>query len=345
MSHFDESANELHELLSALCDGQIRKDQFQRLEELVCEDPQSRWRYVRYLNLHANLSRHVQIDMDDLTLPRVDTEPTPQELALAATENHEFESDQKDLATKTNSSNRGWSTNLKVAYLAAAVVILFFLVTADSFLPRNSVSSQAFATVLQQLHSASVISYIAEFQEGGAIIRTVEAMHLQPDLVREESPDGQIRIIDLSKRRSITIDPNAQRAVVLREVNVVRTYKQERFLDKIREYIERIRTNPLSTDRYLGVQKIDGRTAEGYEMRKPTQVQTLWVDVESGLLTQMEIAAPDDPGCSLVMRNFRFEVESHESLFSVEPPQGYDVSYETMESNLQVDDKVKMIPR
>ena len=343
MSDFDGSTYELHELLSALCDGQISEDQFQRLEELVCEDPQSRWHYVRYLNLHANLSRHVQIDMNGLTIPHVDTEPAFQESELAAIENHEFGSVQKDLAPTSNSSRRGWSKHLKVAYIAAAT--LFFLVIADSFSPKNSVSSQAFATVLEQLHSARVIACTAEFREGGAIIRTVEAMHLQPNLVREESSDGKIKVIDFSKRRSISIDTIHRTAVVLQEVNVVRTYKQERFLDKIREYIERIRTNPLSTDRYLGIQELDGRTAEGYEMRIPTQVQTLWVDVESGLLTQMEIAAPDDPGRSVIMRNFRFDVESHESLFSVEPPQGYDVSYETMESTLQVDDKVKMIPR
>ena len=343
MNHFDGSDNELHELLSALCDGQISEDEFQRLEEIVCEDPQSRWHYVRYLSLHVNLSRHVQMDMDDLTLPHVDSEPTLPEIELAATEKHGFGSDQKDLATKTNSSRRGWSKKLKVAYAAAA--ILFFLVIADGFSPKNSSSSQAFATVLEQLHSARAIACIAEFQEGGAIVRTVEAMHLQPNILREESSDGKIRIIDIAKRRSISIDTIRRTAVVRQELDVVRTYKQERFLDKIREYIERIRTDPLSTDRYLGTQEIDGRTAEGYEMRIPTQVQTLWVDVESGLLTRMEIAAPDDPGRSVIMRNFRFDVESRESLFSVEPPQGYEVSYETTESTLQVDDKVKMIPR
>jgi outer membrane lipoprotein-sorting protein len=349
MSLSDESFNELHQLLSALCDGRIRDDQTKRLEKLVCADPESRWYYVRHMHLHANLSRFVQVNLDDLTSACAGwftTEPDCQESAVGAVAETPIESCQKVSAPKIHSVRQGWPNYRRMAfYLSAAAVILILCLVTDGLLPKNSASSQVFASVLQQLRTAHVISYTAEFQEGGKITQTAEAMHLQPDRVREERPDGSIRIIDFSKHQCITIDPTHRKAVVLEEAHGSQTYRQERFLDKIKEYIERIRTNPLRTDHYLGKRNMGGKTVEGYEMRKPTQVQTLWVDVETGLLTEMKIATPDDPGRNVVMRNFRFDVETYESLFSVVPPPGFEVIFKTVEPTKQLDDRTEMIPR
>ena len=170
-------------------------------------------------------------------------------------------------------------------------------------------------------------------------------MHLQPDRVREELPDGKIKVIDFSKRRNITLDPRSRTAVVVIDTSPPQNYKPERFLDKVKECIQRIKTDPLRTDRYLGKRSLHGRTVEGFQMQKPTQVQTLWVDVETGLPSEMEIVALDNPGQSVVMRDFRFDVPSHESLFSVDPPPGYEVTFETVGPARPLDEKAKMIPR
>jgi hypothetical protein len=344
MNGHHRSSSELNELLSALCDNRIREDQFQRLEYLVLRDADLGWYYIRYMHMHNSLTRYVRIDPEVLaSLPLGDQSSHPNINALAVS-GSSITTAQLASLDSGHSTQQRWLPKGITRYVIAAAIILTFFVVVDR-LAKKSPSGVAFASALRQLNAARVISYTAEFKQDGKIERISESMHLQPDRVREELPDGRSKVIDFSKRKSITIDPVGRTALVVTDTNESPRYKPERFLDKVRECIERIRTDPRRTDRYLGIQSIHDRAREGFEMRKPTQVQTLWVDVDTGLLAEMEIVAADDSGQSVLMRNFEFEVESYESLFSVDPPPGYTVSYETVGPAKPLDDQAKMVPR
>jgi hypothetical protein len=50
-----DAADEMWELLNALCERRLTPAQAARLESLVLQDPEARWQYLTYLNLHGNL--------------------------------------------------------------------------------------------------------------------------------------------------------------------------------------------------------------------------------------------------------------------------------------------------
>jgi outer membrane lipoprotein-sorting protein len=346
MSVSHKSLSELNELLSALCDGPFEAAQFQRIEQLVREDAELRWYYIRYLHMHSSLARYVRVELDDA--PLLSMEPEAGALGIeAVTAGHSTDRTSAKVAADNGLVGRQHGRGRQLGRFAlAAMILVAGLVLIDQF-SMNSRSGKAFAAALRQLTTAKVICYTAEFKHRDVVERISESMHLQPDRVREELPDGKIKVIDFSKRRNITLDPVHRTAVVVSDAitNESPKLKPERFLDKIKEAIERIRTDPLRTDRYLGMQIVDGRKREGFQMRKPSQMQTIWMDVDTGLLAEMEIVSTDGSGRSITARNFQFDVESYESLFSVEPPPGYAVSYETVGPAKPLDEQAKMIPR
>jgi len=344
MNRKHESLDELDALLSALCDGAISDAQVHRLEQLVSADKGLCQYYIRYMQIQASLSRYVRTELDDGFSDGSDA-PSVRSSARQATQSSARTKSTRRLMLEKPVAVRGrWPSQRLSRYAVAACLLLACFIVLEG-LSRKSVSAKAFDVALQQFSTARVIEYLAEFKWDGKIVRVSESMHLQPDRVREELPDGKIKVIDFSKRRNITLDPRSQTAVVVIDTSPPQNYKPERFLDKVKEYIQRIKTDPLRTDRYLGKRDLDGRTVEGFQMQKLTQVQTLWVDIVTGLPSEMEIVSLDNPGQSVVMRNFRFDVQSHESLFSVDPPPGYKVTFETAEPARPLDEKAKMIPR
>jgi ferric-dicitrate binding protein FerR (iron transport regulator) len=56
MNPRDSSSNELRQLASALCDGEISRDQAQRLESLATQSPEALEHLLEYLELHAELA-------------------------------------------------------------------------------------------------------------------------------------------------------------------------------------------------------------------------------------------------------------------------------------------------
>lgn len=346
MSVSHKSFAELNELLAALCDGPFDADRFQRIEQLVRDDTDLRWYFIRYLHAHASLARYVRVELDDAPQHSFDSDTDGAAAEATVADHSASRASAKFTADcRTDGPKPRWGKQVG-RFSLAALILLAGLVCIDHF-TNYSRSGKAFAAVLRQLTTAKVICYTAEFKRHGVVERISESMHLQPDRVREELPDGKIKVIDFSKRRNITLDLVHRTAVVVSDAITDESpkLKPERFLDKIKEAIERIRTDPLRTDRYLGMQIVDGRKREGFQMRKPSQVQTIWMDVDTGLLAEMEIVSTDGSGRSITARNFQFDVESYESFFSVEPPPGYAVSYETVGPSKPLDEQAKMIPR
>jgi hypothetical protein len=293
--------------------------------------------------MQGTLSRYVRVDLDNCQPLAFDNQFDHPSVGSNAFLQGEQEPAPTESARGAAVMPGRLSLRRITKYAAAAAFIVACFIVAEGR-SKNSVSTKAFAVALRQLSTADVISYRAEFKEHGNLVRISNSMHLQPDRVREELPDGKVKVIDFSKRRNITLDTVRRTAVVVTDTSHPPNYKHERFLDKVKESIERIRTDPLRTDSYLGKRTVDGRIVEGFEMRKPTQMQTLWVDMNTGLPSEMEIVSLDDPGRSVVMRDFQFNVESYESLFSVDPPPGYEVTFEIVGPAEPLDDNAEMIP-
>jgi hypothetical protein len=332
MSSRPVPVGELQKLVSALCDGMIGAGELSRLEDLVCNDPEARWYYIRYMHLHANLSRYAQVGTHGGPASRlgrmVADSGSPEEQAefAASIDGNEsakgFQGDRRGAGLIRR--RRRW-----VPLLAAAAVILAAAGLAGWLFPGQTGSATTFATTWEQLSAARFIGFTAEIHRGGRRVEVMEAVLLQPDRMRQDLPGGEARIVDFTKGKMLTIHPAEKRAEIeiLEGISPRDGRPLENFVDNFRENIERMRTHRQLNERYLGKQEIEGRLAEGFEMRKQTEVQRLWVDIETGMPVRLKVADPDSPDNYFVIDDFRFDIELDESLFSVAPPPGYTVEY------------------
>jgi outer membrane lipoprotein-sorting protein len=76
----------------------------------------------------------------------------------------------------------------------------------------------------------------------------------------------------------------------------------------------------------LGEKLIDGRRLVGYRFTCPAEVITLWGDPTTVLPVRVETIMAMTPDMKVIMTDFEFNVAMDESLFSIEPPPGYDVT-------------------
>jgi hypothetical protein len=76
----------------------------------------------------------------------------------------------------------------------------------------------------------------------------------------------------------------------------------------------------------LGEKEIDGRQVVGFRISLPAAVFNVWGDPKTGLPVRMEATMALMPDMKVTMSDFAFNVEMDESLFSVEPPAGYEVT-------------------
>ena len=75
----------------------------------------------------------------------------------------------------------------------------------------------------------------------------------------------------------------------------------------------------------LGEKDIDGRRVVGFRISLPAAVFSVWGDPKTGLPVRIEATMAMMPNVKITMSDFEFNVDMDESLFSVEPPAGYEV--------------------
>ena len=75
----------------------------------------------------------------------------------------------------------------------------------------------------------------------------------------------------------------------------------------------------------LGEKDIDGRRVVGFRLSSPAAVISVWGDPKTGLPVRIEMTMAMMPNMKITMSDFEFNVDMDESLFSVEPPAGYEV--------------------
>ena len=76
----------------------------------------------------------------------------------------------------------------------------------------------------------------------------------------------------------------------------------------------------------LGKRELDdGQIAHGFHMKQGSKDWTVWADPESGLPIRVELSWGVFGAMTIVMSDFAFNIPVDESLFSLEPPEGYTI--------------------
>ncbi len=136
-----------------------------------------------------------------------------------------------------------------------------------------------------------------------------------------------IHIWDGGQGKSISLLPAQKRAEVFDDANK-RREKTPGGGDPVagwRSMLLDAHDRPDTKRESLGEKVIDGRQVVGFRISSPATVFEVWGDPKTGLPARVGWTTAAVPDVKCTMSDFEFNVDMDESLFSVEPPAGYEV--------------------
>ena len=249
--------------------------------------------------------------------------------------------------------------------LATAAAIFVLAVTGVALWFHGGGTTPAFADFLQPLLDAKTVKYkttvditspsaagmltmvglSAEMQKDLMKATTAEVMMLDANRMRTEWEMGdkskKVDIWDGGQGKQLMLEPAEKRATVWNYANVPkdktlngndrgsaspRRRPEEPWpVACFRSALLDARDKPDVKHESLGEKEIDGRQVVGFRISRPGMVMSVWGDPKTGLPVRIESTQAIMSNYKVTMSDFAFNVDMDESLFSVEPPAGYEV--------------------
>jgi len=216
--------------------------------------------------------------------------------------------------------------------IAAAAAVLIALIGLLSWLAPDRGTALAFADVADALANVRTAKWkmTSVVKRPNAEPETVEAvgMFLAPSHERTERTQmGQtsINIFDGQKNKGLALTPATKSAVVFDFKNMPAEAPLGKTFVGLRESALQAKTGDSSMAQQLGLRDIDGRRAEGFRMELGANVIEIWADPETSLPIRVEQSATGATEVRIVMTDFEVDLDLDESLFSLDPPEGYSV--------------------
>ena len=237
--------------------------------------------------------------------------------------------------------------NSRITRTAAAIVIVVGVFVAICYITRDTHSSVAFADVVKQMQQIRTATWteIGESHPpknlpqgaifvGGSHIR--RCAYKAPGYERQDTTqtlvDPQTRQPGEYKLVHI-IDRNMGKALLLNPRNMTATlnsFEAGAFQNPLCDVFLCPTSNVPLDAQSLGTQEIAGREAIGFRLLKKNDgtypwsgdITDIWVDAKTRLLVMLETGAADGRWM-FRLKDFAFNQELDDSLFSLDPPQGY----------------------
>lgn len=166
-------------------------------------------------------------------------------------------------------------------------------------------------------------------------VSDVRVFYKTLSLRREEHfDDGSIHIVDITEKpvRILRLEPETQKATL--------KVRFDMGTAKVRDMLAILADMRIHNAEKLGLQNIDGFQAVGFQRISEFNEITIWADVTVGLPVKIEVVYPKQKQ-KIVYRDFDFMMDTDDSLFSTEPPEGYDVKKEIVGLKLDVKEVTK----
>jgi hypothetical protein len=246
-------------------------------------------------------------------------------------------------------SLRSWRRIMRSPISRVAAAVIFVLALGGvALLLHGSVTAVSFAQVVEKV--LQVRSYQLKETDlvGDTVERTCDRYWIAPGRIRLEikDKDGKVQMVmiqerDSGKMKSLDLCPGEKVARVMSYVNFP---TGRSFFDEAHSLMLKAQKEKAEAAS-LGKKMIDGRRAVGYRVmfdNNDTQ-EDIWVDVETQLPIRIEITmvlddnaqgAPADGAkgntpkkriLRSIWSDIRYNLKLDESLFSLDPPQGYKV--------------------
>jgi outer membrane lipoprotein-sorting protein len=208
---------------------------------------------------------------------------------------------------------------LTAAGLAAAAGLSYL-----AFVPRAK-ATVTFAEVAQKLHDAHTLSFRLSVQMAGQKGPTTgREYYKDPGLFRTESdaPQAAVTIVDTNQGKVLMLDP-ASKLAMLQEWKLDGDL-QRRLRDRAGNQIEQLRALAGKEGKPAGKRRIGAVEAQGFHVEADGLAWTVWVDPERKMPLMMETTMHfQDQDIPSIMSDFQIDPKLDDSLFRLEPPQGY----------------------
>ena len=205
-----------------------------------------------------------------------------------------------------------WAT---AAVVALAVIAGLSMFTGDG-------AGKAYARAVDRLHGANTLTFSLVTMTGQQEMPTVrmDVAFRAPSQIRIATADGYVTVAQRTPdgMEGISIVPATKSYVKIKADNLPEDPSGDPWATT-----ERLRTLPARADEALGRKEIDGRALDGFRVHEADAVTTVWIDPGTGELARVELEFADAPGMNTIMSDFQLDVPLDDSLFSLEPPQGY----------------------
>jgi outer membrane lipoprotein-sorting protein len=225
--------------------------------------------------------------------------------------------------------------------VAATILLALGIFAAWSVIGGGS-TNIAFAQVADGLKRLRSVTYdfTSEMKnptDGKTITSTTKAFYLAPSFERNETSTtfgsaaatNSIMILDHQSMKGLTLVPEQKLAVTYDLTKIKKSPGPSNPFDMVRQFVEE-GSSPGQKVESLGKKEIDGREAIGFRTHNNMADQTFWADPQTAHLVRVEVDFPGGSGHG-VMNNFRYDMKLDPSLFSLEPPAGYNVQTQTLE--------------
>ncbi len=238
-----------------------------------------------------------------------------------------FDNEQTPPTRKTTLQTIGHTLmKYKAPHWTTATVLI-----AGMFWMFQSSSDPAFAVdaLVENMMKVKTARYDIVTNVDGLPTQKMKAFFLEPTHMRQEMPGGYINISDWTAGKMIGLNTKTKQATVFNLMNISEEAKKGmqygNQFEVLRQSLQAATTDPNSKVVPLGEKQLNGRTVIGIRFENPGMPMTLWADPETQYPVRIESTMVGPPKTKLVMKNYEFNVELDESLFSLEIPDGYEV--------------------
>jgi outer membrane lipoprotein-sorting protein len=220
--------------------------------------------------------------------------------------------------TKTSTTQSIWRIIMKsriTKFAAAAAVVVIAVIVWVQFLTGTN----AYAQIAEGLRKAQTVVFtlITQDNQGNGETIKTDVAYKEPGHLRTTTVDGYIAIVDFSSGKMISIVP--QGGYTIGEIDNTDKNGTGGFLASI----EAMKNLPAKANERLEPKEIDGIVCSGYRVTQGDLTMTVWIDVKTDDLVQVEQKYASAPGMDRIIKNIKFDVELEDSLFSLAPPAGF----------------------
>jgi len=187
----------------------------------------------------------------------------------------------------------------------------------------------AYADLVEPLLNAKTATFTITVRMNGKDIPGGKA-YVNGPVMRMEMSKGdraQINIVDATKHLSLELDPQTKHAELVRTTGAPAGGESAGMLAEVRKFLTPSNDpKGLTRRESLGEREVDGRRLIGYRVSSPAMTVEIWGDPKTLLPDLLIQRMATFPSVETRMSDFQFDVKLDPSLFSLDPPAGYQLT-------------------